>query len=267
MIEVAAPSAAPPLLSVEGLSIAYGARRSRKVVLADVSLGVDRGEAIGIVGESGSGKTTLAKAIMGIVEPLAGAIRFEGHDLARQTQAERRRFRRSGAVRYVFQDPLGSLDPQWTVFQSIEEALILKGEPSKAVREQTVLAAADDVRLDRDLLDKRPAQLSGGQRQRAAIARTLAGTPKMLIADEPVSALDSTTRVQILELFAQLRRKTGIAQIFISHDLGSVAFLVDRVVVLNAGRIVESGPPASVIGDPQHEYTKQLVAAVPRLRL
>jgi ABC-type glutathione transport system ATPase component len=256
----------PPLLVVEDLAVAYGGRRP-DVVLADVSLAVDSGEAICIVGESGSGKTTLARAILGVVQPLEGEIRFEGRDLAHLAGAERRRFRRSGAMQYVFQDPLGSLDPQWTVYQSIEETLILKGEASRTAREATVLSAAEQVRLDRDLLGKRPAQLSGGQRQRAVIARTLAAQPKVLIADEPVSALDAATRVQILELFSQLRTRTGIAQIFISHDLGSVTFLVDRIVVLNAGRIVEVGPPEPVIGDPQHEYTRQLVAAVPRLRL
>jgi ABC-type glutathione transport system ATPase component len=255
-----------PVLSLDRVSVAHGGKYNRKVVLADISLEIAPGETIGIIGESGSGKTTLARAILGASPLAGGSIHFEGHDLAQQKRAEKKRFRRSGAIQYIFQDPLGSFDPQWSVLQSIEEPLLLKGEHARELRIQAVMDAADKVHLDRDLLYKFPGQLSGGQRQRAAIARALVTAPRLLIADEPVSALDAATRAQILELLADLRSRTRIAQIFISHDLGSVAFLVDRVVVLYDGEIVETGAPAEIINRPRHDYTRKLIDAVPRLR-
>lgn len=266
MIEAVTQSHAQPLLAVENLSITYGTGAGRKIAVDDISFTVGRGEAIGIVGESGSGKTTLAKAILGVAEPSSGRIVFDGKSISGHNGAEQRRFRRSGAVQYVFQDPLGSLDPQWTIFRSIEEPLILGGNLTNVERREAVFAAAESVKLERSMLERKPSQLSGGQRQRAAIARAITRSPKLLIADEPVSALDSATRVHILELFSDLRRKTGIAQVFISHDLGSVAFLVDRILVMSSGRIVESGTTKSVLRSPRHDYTRELLAAVPRLR-
>jgi ABC-type glutathione transport system ATPase component len=254
-----------PLLQVENLFASYRKERTVKSVLANLSLTVSPGEAVGVIGESGSGKTTLARVILGLVPAQKGRVLFDGVTLTEQSPREKRRFRRSGAIQYVFQDPLGSLDPDWSVFQSIEEALTLQGIDTKTDRTRTVLDTAAKVGLDRELLARRPAQLSGGQRQRVAIARALATNPQLLIADEPVSALDSTSRVHILELFASLRSELRIAQLFISHDLGSVAALVDRIVVLYKGVIVEQGAPADIINNPSHDYTKRLIAAAPRL--
>jgi ABC-type glutathione transport system ATPase component len=266
-VSLASNIAGEPLLRVEGLSVWYPGKRFTGPVLSDLSLSLAHGETIGIIGESGSGKTTLARVILGLLPVRYGTLQFEGISLSEQSRTEKVMFRRSGAIQYVFQDPLGSLDPQWSVYRSIEEPLLLQGVAPRERREEIILEAAENVDLSRDLLDRVPARLSGGQRQRVAIARALVSNPKLLISDEPVSALDSTSRVHILELFASLRSRLKIAQLFISHDLGSVASLVDRIVVLYRGSIVEEGRPAEVIGNPQHDYTRQLLAAAPRLRL
>lgn len=263
------PTAAPApgrLLQAEGLRVAYGHLRAAHTVLEDVSLAISAGEAVGLIGESGSGKTTLAKVILGAVRPQAGTVGFDGLELSQLNGRQARAFRRSGAIQYVFQDPLGSLDPEWTVSRSVEEPLFMQGEADAAARRARVEEAFSRVGLAPALLERLPAQLSGGQRQRVAIARALVSRPRLLIADEPVSALDASARAHVLELFGALRRDAGLAQLFISHDLGSVAALVDRIVVLCQGRIVESGSPQQIIRAPVHPYTRALVQAAPRLR-
>lgn len=265
MNEIHAPEAGP-LLSIRGLSVSYDRARHGKPVLNDFSLDVAPGEAVGVVGESGSGKTTLAKAILGAAPCQSGSITFAGQEIARLSAGARRTLRRAGAIQYVFQDPLASLDPQWSVWRCIEEMLLLQGAPSRLPDAERIGQALDRVGLSRDLLARLPGELSGGQRQRVVIARALVSEPRLLIADEPVSALDASARSHVLSLFADLRSQSGIAQLFISHDLGSVASLVNRIVVLHGGQIVESGPPSQVIGHPVHPYTRDLVRAAPRLR-
>lgn len=263
---VLAPDYAPKgrLLQVGGVSHRYS--RSGPLVLDNISLSIGVGEAVGLIGESGSGKTTLAKVILGTVRPQAGNVGFDGQELSVFHARQARLFRRSGAIQYVFQDPMGSLDPEWSVFASIEEPLFMQGEKNAERRRAQVEQAFARVGLPAELLTRLPAQLSGGQRQRVVIARALVSQPRLLIADEPVSALDASARAHVLELFSVLRRDSGLAQLFISHDLGSVAALVDRIVVLRHGRIVEIGPPQQIIRHPAHPYTRELVQAAPRLR-
>lgn len=258
--------ALPGLLQVRDLQVSYGRFGAAHRVLDNVSLNIAAGEAVGLIGESGSGKTTLAKVVLGALRPQSGSVGFDGRDLSGLSARELRRFRRGGAIQYVFQDPLGSLDPEWSVFRSIEEPLHMQGVADVEERRRRVREAYDRVGLPAGLLDRLPAQLSGGQRQRVVIARALVCRPRLLIADEPVSALDASARAHVLDLFATLRRDAGLAQLFISHDLGSVAGLVDRIVVLRQGRIVESGSPAQIIRAPVHPYTRELVQAAPRLR-
>lgn len=252
------------LLSVQHLDVDYGQRRARTRVLHDVELTVAPGEIVGLIGESGSGKSTLARAVLGLVPIAGGRVQVVGEDAAAMSRRQRRDFRRRGAVQYVFQDPLRSLDGDVVVGDSIAEPLRIAGTLTRAeVRERVELYSAR-ARLDTDLLDRYPSELSGGQRQRAAIARALVTDPRLLILDEPVSALDAANRVRILDGLLELRDE-GIGMLYISHDLGSVAGVTDRTVVLYRGRVVESGPTARVVTDPQHAYTRLLVGSAPTL--
>ncbi|GAB3386679.1 hypothetical protein GCM10027568_05410 [Humibacter soli] len=250
------------LLRVEGIDVAYGRGPSRRQVLFEAHLTVRRGEIVGLIGETGSGKSTLARTVLGLVSPSKGSVRIEGKDVTRLSARQRREFRRAGVANYVFQDPLRSLDPEATLRQSVSEPLLVRGGLSRAEIEQRVHTQFDRVLLDADLLDRLPGQVSGGQRQRAAIARALITEPSLLILDEPVSALDSANRVQILEL---LQRLAGpdVGLLFISHDLGSVAGITDRVVVLYRGRVVDSGSTRDVISSPAHPYSRLLVGSAP----
>lgn len=252
------------LLSVQHLDVDYGQRRARTRVLHDIELTVAPGEIVGLIGESGSGKSTLARAVLGLVPIAGGRVQVVGEDAAAMSRRQRRDFRRRGAVQYVFQDPLRSLDGDVVVGDSIAEPLRIAGTLTRAeVRERVELYSAR-ARLDTDLLDRYPSELSGGQRQRAAIARALVTDPRLLILDEPVSALDAANRVRILDGLLELRDE-GIGMLYISHDLGSVAGVTDRTVVLYRGRVVESGPTARVVTDPQHAYTRLLVGSAPTL--
>ena len=252
-----------PLLDISGLTVAYDRRR---LVLADVALGVAPGEIVGIVGETGSGKTTLARAVVGLVPASCGRIAFEGTDLTGLRGRALREFRRTGRLQFVFQDPLRALDPDLDVRTIIAEPLAVSGTVPKTEHAARVARALEDVGLDAALAERRPAQLSGGQRQRVLLARALVTEPALLIADEPVSALDAATRNHVLALLAGLRARTGTAVLVITHDLASLAGLADRVAVLRHGRIVEAGPVAQVLEHPTHPYTARLVAATPRLR-
>ncbi|ROQ36511.1 oligopeptide/dipeptide transporter [Frondihabitans sp. PhB188] len=255
---------AETILTVEKLQVAYGRGARQKQVLFDADLRIRAGEVVGLIGETGSGKSTLARAILGLVEPSDGSVRFGGTELTTLKPAQLRAFRRTGQVQYVFQDPMRSLDPEFTIEQSIAEPLVTGGGLAAdeiARRVRTYLAR---VHLDEGLLSRLPGQVSGGQRQRAAIARALITEPRLLILDEPVSALDSANRVQILELMQELAGP-AVSLLFISHDLGSVAGITDRVVVLYRGRIVEEGSTESIINTPQHAYTRLLVGSAPTL--
>lgn len=253
-----------PVLEVSGLDVHYGARRRRRKALHGVSLSVAPGETVGLIGETGSGKSTLARAVLGLVRPSAGSLVIDGEDVTRHGNRQWRGLRRRGVVSYVFQDPLRSLDPDLTIEESLSEPLLIQGVARKEAAER-VRGFLARVRLTEDLLDRLPGELSGGQRQRAAVARALVTKPRLLILDEPVSALDSANRVQILRILEDLRAD-GVALVFISHDLGSVAGTADRIAVLYRGELVETGTARDVIGRPQHPYTRLLVSSAPTLR-
>ncbi|MCU1528944.1 MAG: dipeptide/oligopeptide/nickel transporter ATP-binding protein [Frondihabitans sp.] len=258
------PVTTDDVLAVQGLEVSYGRGSREKRVLFDINLSISTGEVVGLIGETGSGKSTLARTILGLVKPTSGRVVFEGTDLTTLSNTQRQQFRRAGSVQYVFQDPMRSLDPDFTIEESIAEPLVSGGRFSRAEIATRVRDYLARVHLDESLLPRLPAQVSGGQRQRAAIARALISEPRLLILDEPVSALDSANRVQILELLQSLAGPE-VSLLFISHDLGSVAGITDRVVVLYRGRIVEVADTDSIINSPQHAYTQLLVGSAPTL--
>jgi ABC-type glutathione transport system ATPase component len=252
------------VLEVEDLEVHYGLGRRRRRVLDGVSLSVSSGEAVGLIGETGSGKTTLARAVLGLAAFSRGRVVIDGQDVSEAKARQWRDLRRRGVVQYVFQDPLRSLDPDLTAGQSIVEPLLIQGISSTEA-DARARAFLDRVRLDPELLDRLPGELSGGQRQRVAVARALVTEPKLIMLDEPVSALDSANRVQVMEILKGLR-EAGVGLVFISHDLGSVAGLTDRIAVLYQGELVEVGPTRKIINAPQHAYTRLLIDSAPTLR-
>ncbi|MFE4831342.1 ABC transporter ATP-binding protein [Streptomyces sp. NPDC056672] len=252
-----------PVLRVTGLDVHYGPRRRRRRALRGVSLGVAPGETVGVIGETGSGKSTFARAALGLVRASAGSIVIGGEDVSAYGNRQWRGLRRRGVIQYVFQDPLLSLDPDLTIEDSLTDPLLVQGVP-RAEAARRVRSFLARVRLSEELLDRLPGELSGGQRQRAAVARALVTEPRLVILDEPVSALDSANRVQVLEILKDLRA-TGVALVFISHDLGSVAGIADRIAVLYQGELVEVGAAADIISRPQHLYTRLLVSSAPTL--
>lgn len=251
------------VLTLEDLEVYYGRGRRRRKAVHGVSLSVDQGEAVGLIGETGSGKSTIARAALGLVRPSRGRIVIDGHDVSNAKPRQWRELRRRGIVQYVFQDPLRSLDPDLTVRDTLLEPLLIRGS-SKADATARVRRYLDKVHLDAELLGRVPGELSGGQRQRVAVARSLVTDPRLVILDEPVSALDSANRVIVLEILKDLR-DSGVALIFISHDLGSIAGVTDRVAVLYQGELVEDGPSRAVINSPQHPYTRLLISSAPTL--
>jgi ABC-type glutathione transport system ATPase component len=259
-----ADGAPRPVLEVTGLDVHYGRGRKRRPALRGVSLSVAPGETVGVIGETGSGKSTLARAVLGLVRPSAGSIVVGGEEVSSYGSRQWRGLRRRGVIQYVFQDPLRSLDPDLTIEDSLTEPLLVQGVPRKEAA-ATARAYLDRVLLSEDLLPRLPGELSGGQRQRVAVARALVTEPEVVILDEPVSALDSANRVQILEILKELRT-SGVALVLISHDLGSVAGTADRIAVLYRGELVEAGASQDVINRPQHLYTRLLVGSAPTLR-
>jgi len=233
-------------------------------VIQTAAFTVGAGEIVGLIGESGSGKSTVARAVLGLVDVHRGSIHVGGEDVTSFSGAQWRSFRRRGVVQYVFQDPLRSLDGDMLVVDSIAEPLRIRGGLSRSQVLDAVSTHADKVHLDPSLLQRHPAQLSGGQRQRAAIARALITEPRLLILDEPVSALDAASRVQVLDSLIALR-SDDVGLLYISHDLGSVAGITDRTIVLYQGAIVESGPTSEIVRRPQHPYTRLLVGSAPTL--
>ncbi|WP_033279845.1 ABC transporter ATP-binding protein [Streptomyces sp. NRRL F-525] len=254
---------AGPVLEVTDLEVHYGLRRRRRRALHDVSLSIAPGETVGIIGETGSGKSTLARTVLGLVRASSGSIVIDGEEVSAYGHRQWRALRRRGVIQYVFQDPLRSLDPDVTVEASLAEPLLIQGV-SRQEAATRVRAFLDRVRLSAELLDRLSGELSGGQRQRVAVARALVTEPRLVILDEPVSALDSANRVQILQILKELRAD-GVALVFISHDLGSVAGVADRIAVLYQGELVEVGATADVINEPQHPYTRLLVRSAPTL--
>jgi len=254
-------------LEVRGLTVDYHAAgwfadRQPRRALDDVSFALGDGETLGVVGESGSGKSTLARAILGLVRPVAGEVLWDGQPVDTRDRAGLRRFRRE--VQVVFQDPVGSLDPRLTAGESVAEALdALEGIRDRASARTRVAEALESVGLDRSMASRYPHQLSGGQCQRVAIARATVVRPRLLVCDEAVSALDVSVQAQIVNLLVDLRRRHGLALLFISHNLAVVRHVADRVVVLRAGRQVEYGPADALFAAPRDPYTRGLLAAVP----
>ena len=248
---------AVPILELRGVSYRY---RRGALAVDDVSLAVGAGESVGLVGESGSGKSTILALMLALAKPAAGSVLFDGAPISPRTT---RRFRES--VQTVFQDPYSSLDPRQRIGSIVAEPLrslgIARGDEARAM----AAASLASVGLDRDALDRYPHEFSGGQRQRIAIARATVCHPRLLLADEPVSALDVTTRIQVIDLLAELRASQQLAVLMVSHDLSAVAALCETTVVLNRGRVVETGDTAAILAAPREEYTRRLVAAVPRL--
>ncbi|MFC0591691.1 ATP-binding cassette domain-containing protein [Ottowia pentelensis] len=231
--------------------------------LKGVSLQVTAGRSMGIVGESGSGKSTLARLVMALERPTSGQVLLEGRDLHALAPAELRRARRD--FQMVFQDPYGSLDPRRPVWRTVAEPAAALEHASRALQRERAAAMLTAVGLRLDALDKYPHEFSGGQRQRIAIARALITQPRLIVADEAVSALDVSVQAQVLNLMADLRDAHGVTFLFISHDLAVVSHLCQDVAVMQGGRIVEHGPVRQVLGAPSHPYTRTLLAAVPEM--
>ena len=252
------------LLTVSNLTKSFpGPNKTRVRAVCDVSFTVDEGEILGVVGESGCGKTTLGQAILSLVEPDSGTVIFDGLNLGSATKAELKRSRRD--IQVIFQDPFGSLNPRHKIGYVIAEPLIVHGVRSRDERSARVAELLDLVGLPTDAADRFPHEFSGGQRQRIAIARALALNPRLIVADESVSALDVSIQSQILNLIADLRIKLGMSIIFISHDLSVIRHISDRIAVMYMGRIVELGPAQEIMRDPKHPYTRALLASVPRI--
>ncbi|MQX36938.1 oligopeptide/dipeptide ABC transporter ATP-binding protein [Roseospira navarrensis] len=261
----------PALLAVRDVVRAYPLPRRHPLApagtvraVAGVSLDLARGESLGIVGESGCGKSTLSRLVTALEPPDAGRVHIAGHDPNTLPRMALRRLRRR--VQMVFQDPMGSLDPRWTVARIVAEPLAgLAPDVPRADRRARVAEALAAVGLGAEALDLYPHQVSGGQRQRIAIARALVTDPDLVVADEPVSALDVSVQAQVLNLFLDLRARRGLALLFVSHDLDVVRHVTERVLVMVHGHAVETGPTEAVLSRPAHPHTAALRAAVPRI--
>ncbi len=256
-----APLTTAPLLEVRGLSVQYRRRRAVSVAVDDVSFAVSPGETVGVVGESGSGKTTITRAILGLTAIRSGEVLFGGQDVTSLDVAGRRRLYRQ--VQLVFQDPYSSLNPSRTVGRTLAEPLQAYGEKDAALVRTRVREMLERVQLPDGTADRYPGELSGGQRQRVAIARALMLSPRLVILDEPLSALDLSAQAQILNLLRELQSSAGLSYLFISHDLEVVRYLCDRVVVMYQGRVMETGPADLVSGQSAHPYTRMLHQASP----
>ncbi len=262
------------LVEVNSVSKSYprqvGLRTEQRPVVEAVSLSIEPGETLGLVGESGSGKTTLARMILGLVEPTGGSIRVDGIDLATASRTELRRLRRQ--MQPVFQDPYAALNPRMRVLEIVTEPLLIhRSEVGIKTDSASLRAKAVEllkqVGLDESALNRFPHEFSGGQRQRINIARALALRPKLLILDEPVSALDVSVGAQIVNLLRRLQSDHGLTYLFISHSMPLVRYLSTRIAVMQHGRLVETGEAVALCANPQEAYTRQLIQATPELPL
>ena len=265
-------STAPPLLQVNTLAVHFPMARTSWLqrgpspvlqAVSDVSFSIQPGETLALVGESGCGKTTLGRAIVGLYGATRGTIRFKGEDLTTQGSTGRKKARQ--AIQMIFQDPYESLNPRLPVSDVITEPLLIHGIGNRGERAERARALIAQVGLPVDALNRYPHQFSGGQRQRIAIARALGPEPALIIADEPLSALDVSIQSQILNLMSELREQRGLSYLFISHDLSAVHHLADRVAVMYLGRLVEVAPRNELFATPSHPYTQALMDAIPRV--
>jgi oligopeptide/dipeptide ABC transporter ATP-binding protein len=259
---------ATPLLEVDGLTKHFVARRSlfgrvqATVQAVDcVSFQLAEGETLALVGESGCGKSTVGRLVLNLLEPTSGHVRFAGRDVAGFSTAEVKAFRSEAQL--IFQDPYASLNPRMTISQTLDEPLMLHTALTKADRAVRVAELLRTVGLTPAQSSRYPHEFSGGQRQRIAIARALAVSPKLIVCDEPVSALDVSIRAQVLNLLRELQARLGLALIFISHDLSVVKHIAGRIAVMYLGRIVETGTTQQVFANPRHPYTQALLSAIP----
>lgn len=248
------------LLSIDDLVVGYGRGRRHREVLHGVSLDIRPGETVGLIGESGSGKTTIGRAVLGLVRPTSGSIAFEGREITRLPKSARRAL--SADLQVVFQDPYSSMNPTMTIEQIISEPMRRQGVTSHDAR-QRVTALLDAVGLPAGSGRRFPREFSGGQRQRVAIARALSLRPRLIICDEPVSALDLTTQARVLDLLVDIQEQTGVAYLFVTHDLSVVRRISHRVAVIFRGEIVEFGDCEEVTSRPTSRYTQMLAAASP----
>jgi peptide/nickel transport system ATP-binding protein len=253
------------VLECNDLVVRYGSGRNAMTAVDSVSLVVPEGQVLGIVGESGSGKSTIARAVMGLVPIAGGSISVNGKTVS--GQGRRARQERARNVQLIFQDPYSSLDPRMTVKQIIGEALHLRGRMSASDVREEVARLLEFVNLEPSYVTRFTRELSGGQRQRVAIARALAVKPRLIIADEITSALDVSVQAHILNLMREIQRKEGLSMLFISHNLATVRYLSDQIGVMYLGKLVETGPAEQVVDHPQDEYTRNLLEAVPVLRI
>jgi oligopeptide/dipeptide ABC transporter ATP-binding protein len=257
-----------PLLRVRRLKKYFPVRQGllQRVVgyvkaVDDVSLDIQPGETLGLVGESGCGKSTLGRTVLRLVEPSSGTIEFEGRDITKLPQRRMKALRKE--MQIIFQDPVGSLDPRMTVADIVGEGLLVHGVRQRSLREEMARNLLERVGLRREFADRFPHEFSGGQRQRIGIARALALAPKLIVADEPVSALDVSIQSQVLNLLVELKREFGLTYIFVAHNLAVVAYISERVAVMYLGKVVELAPSAELYGNPLHPYTRTLLSAIP----
>jgi peptide/nickel transport system ATP-binding protein len=252
------------LLRATDLRRVFHRRGAPEIAAVDgVSLTVGAGETLGVVGESGSGKTTLGRMLVRLIDPTAGRLTYGGRDIGTLREKELRPFR--SELQMVFQDPIASLNPRRSIGESIADPLRAAGERDERRITDRVRELLDRVGLEPDWYNRYPHEFSGGQRQRVGIARALAPEPRLIVCDEPVSALDVTTQAQVVELLGEVQRDLGVALVFIAHDLAVVRQVSDRVAVMRAGRVVETGPTDRLFDAPAHPYTRSLLSAVPVL--
>ncbi|GGK22061.1 ABC transporter ATP-binding protein [Salinarimonas ramus] len=259
-----------PILETSGLGKTFGggrtllgARKPQVHAVRDVTLAVAPGETLGVVGESGCGKSTLARMLVGLVPPTSGTIALDGQALTDAAKAGPRAFGRT--IQYVFQDPTSALNPRKTIRQILEAPLIHLIEADAPARERRVAELMDIVSLRPEFLERYPHEFSGGQAQRIGIARALAAEPRIVVLDEPVSALDVSVQAQVLNLLSDLRTRLGLTYLFISHDLAVVEAIAERVAVMYFGRVVETGPVDEVFRAPRHPYTRLLLSSAPAI--